>query len=1027
MNSAFFNIARRFGVKWFFLLSTIIGLVGGGNAAWATDAVANFSGSVTTPPQVDATTFINSATWNISVSPKPFMTANTLNYTNNGTNMTSQIGWEFDLGPNNSGTPLTRGWSANFFNNTLGNISAVGRLSGSLSQPVPVGYLLVSATNIVNKGVLSADPYSELYLTGSSVDLHSSRVMITPFAGSGSANDFIANHNFTPDTGIFDEYWGQTNIVNMTSSAIWDGTVAVSPSFRVSGTCGAANFFTQLAVFPAASDSITIDAGHRFVTVTNIDGSTTSILLMTNVIRQAVFIGISDPTITGQVRFSPSSNPTNHFQTVAVQLSTPYTNFVTLGVQTTSLYLVDMLASSTNRGLLPNSFANPYAACSDTTFRPGNYVLSRLDSGSFSGGQSGDGFPASDFLYQTDFTNDIIASTTYAGYSALVDNEPLQFSPAYALTNQPGRVHITANNLNLNKARIRGESEVVIQASNLVSSVGAVMDCQNLSYNLGSTTGFLNVTNLAQPDVSRFNGTISCWSGFWSNSASIILPNYSVSNSITTVTNPPGSTNITTITNVIVLGYSPLTNSQAIGLYALLVDASGLSSTAPVSVQDLILHSTNMVVSDPMTVVGKLLFDGQSLTIVGSLTLSGVLQNWSYAIAPKLRYFTNNGSLSIPNGAHFGDDGPTNYAVFVNNGTINAGSETINSDIFQGGGSQTTAEGFSVTTLSGKVENGIIDSGLDVQFNAGTLKFNQSTISAAGQLYFNVTGSLFDNGGASSNVLICGNGFDLPAKPTTTGDLLGTAIESFTSIFSSVDHYWSGTDLGVSSAGYSNNEAVGQLQLNEGFDSQFVFHATGATNAIYVDLLDLSQCPDFLDPNTLTIDPNFVIYYAAIKLPSSFTVPSNTNGIAQEAEEYMNGQLGGHLRWVSSFAGPNSSVDVLINGQTAQMNKALRFSKIIDSNGNGIPNYFDSNPFNIPGAMLSGSVVANNPPPTRKFGISWTAFANTVYQVQYSTNTSPASWKPLISYTNSASTNVVVTVWDTNVLSGQRFYRVSHP
>jgi len=220
MNSAFFNIARRFGVKWFFLLSTIIGLVGGGNAAWATDAVANFSGSVTTPPQVDATTFINSATWNISVSPKPFMTANTLNYTNNGTNMTSQIGWEFDLGPNNSGTPLTRGWSANFFNNTLGNISAVGRLSGSLSQPVPVGYLLVSATNIVNKGVLSADPYSELYLTGSSVDLHSSRVMITPFAGSGSANDFIANHNFTPDTGIFDEYWGQTNIVNMTSSAI---------------------------------------------------------------------------------------------------------------------------------------------------------------------------------------------------------------------------------------------------------------------------------------------------------------------------------------------------------------------------------------------------------------------------------------------------------------------------------------------------------------------------------------------------------------------------------------------------------------------------------------------------------------------------------------------------------------------------------------------------------------------------------------------------------------------------------------
>ena len=30
-------------------------------------------------------------------------------------------------------------------------------------------------------------------------------------------------------------------------------------------------------------------------------------------------------------------------------------------------------------------------------------------------------------------------------------------------------------------------------------------------------------------------------------------------------------------------------------------------------------------------------------------------------------------TLNIPNEAHFGDDGPLNYAAFVNNGTINAG------------------------------------------------------------------------------------------------------------------------------------------------------------------------------------------------------------------------------------------------------------------------------------------------------------------------------------------------------------------
>jgi len=120
-------------------------------------------------------------------------------------------------------------------------------------------------------------------------------------------------------------------------------------------------------------------------------------------------------------------------------------------------------------------------------------------------------------------------------------------------------------------------------------------------------------------------------------------------------------------------------------------------------------------------------------------------------------------------------------------------------------------------------------------------------------------------------------------------------------------------------------------------------------------------------------------------------------------------------------------VDVLINGQTVQVNKALRYSKIIDSNGNGIANYYDSNPFNLPPAVLFGSMATNNPPPGNKFAISWTAAANTVYQVQYSTNIAPAVWTPLLSYTNSAPNSVGVTVWDTNALARQRFYRVSHP
>ncbi len=86
-------------------------------------------------------------------------------------------------------------------------------------------------------------------------------------------------------------------------------------------------------------------------------------------------------------------------------------------------------------------------------------------------------------------------------------------------------------------------------------------------------------------------------------------------------------------------------------------------------------------------------FNGTSLTINGGINLTGFIEDWSSTTAPILRYFTNNGSLSIPNDAHFGDDGKTNYAAFVNTGTITAGAEYINSDYSRVGGSQSATVG----------------------------------------------------------------------------------------------------------------------------------------------------------------------------------------------------------------------------------------------------------------------------------------------------------------------------------------------
>jgi len=563
--------------------------------------------------------------------------------------------------------------------------------------------------------------------------------------------------------------------------------------------------------------------------------------------------------------------------------------------------------------------------------------------------------------------------------------------------------------LNLASARVSAASVIFVSASNLVSSAGADMDCQNLSYNLGSTNGTLNFTNLAKPYIDRLHGLVYEWSGLWTNYQMTIYTNYVTNTMAASPQYVPS--NITNLTQVDM---------------AVTVVLGGLTATIPVIVQNLTMNSTNMFMSDTITVTNSLLFNGLSLTIQsgGGITLATGLPDWNRTLAPTLLYFTNNGTLVVPKDAHFGDDGPTNYAAFVNNGTISAGSETINSGYFQAGGSQTVSGSYGVTTAAGEIQNGTITAGQNINFTAGFLKLYNSTVTAGNELSFTVTNALYDAGGGSSNVLICNDGFDLAAKPPV-GDLIGTELETITTEFADVDHYWPGVDLGTVAAGYTNNEAVGQLVLKEGNDTEFSFHATGASNAMYVDLLDLSQCPDFLNPDVLTIDPNYVIYYAAAKLPASFSVPPNSNGIPQEPEEFLNGQLGNHLRWVSSFAGPNSSVAVLINGQTVFVNKALRYSKIIDSNDNGIPNYYDPNPF-TPALVVTGSLVKTNPPPASTFAISWTAEAGVVYQVQYATNISPAVWTPLLNYTNNTSASVVASVWDTNAVAGRRYYRVSH-
>ena len=935
----------------------------------------NYSGNTVSSIQVDATNFVNNGTWEIYTQDR-YHPADTLNYINEGT-MWGEVGWDFALYPSTTGQ---RGMSASFLNDYGAVIQAVdipiiNPYPEGEDFPSSVSYLWISATNIVNYGTLIGDSGGEIRLTGSNVDLSLGTLEIDGIGsyegGRGSSFNNFSKTNFLPAMAIYDEYWGQTNIFpgftpnTMDSSIIWNGTVSMSPVFYVSAPCGVSNATVQTGFAPTLADSMSIDGAYTNIVYTNFDGSAGTSSVPAQIFRQAVFVGISDANTTAADSFLNTGNPTNLFRTVTVRLTAPSGD---------ALYLVDTLGSLTNRGLLlnedttPEDIDNPRTPCTDPTYRPANYDLEGIAD---FGGSPGAGPPAANFLYDPSFTNAIVPAI-YAGYSAYVDD--LARNPSgTAVTDLPGRIIIDATNLDLSQTIISSQgAEITIHAGNLIDSTGAAVSCQNLSYNLGSAVGNLNVTNLAGNSSipGPFNGTIYAFSALWTNGYPMLISSYSQ-----VVTN--------NTTNMV---FTPITNNVQVDLHVLLLDATGLSSMVQETVQDLILHSTNMVVSDSMNVVGTLLFDGQSLTLLTNLTLSGNLTDWNSATAPNLRYFTNNGTLSIPQNAHFGDDRLTNYAAFVNNGSINAigGSETINSTYYQSSGSQNAPGGYSVTTSTGLVENAVITSGQSVSFTAVSLTLDNSMITAGRTLNFNVTGNLTDMGCFSGNTLTCNQGFNLPFKPAT-GDLLGTIIQSTAPNRTVVTNVWAATNLGPSAVGFSNNVAIGELILDaQGSNSYFRFNGTGVSNAIYVGNLELLDYASYTNHDisgniipTLTFNTNLVIYYAKATVAGGVDV-----------SDKMNHKNNDHFQWVTNytgcFIGINYTNLVYPGGIIYTVNAALAQSTTLDSNGNGIPNAIDPLPFFEPCQVDFTETLTNNPLPTML--LTWHSIPSATNTVSYSTN-----------------------------------------
>ncbi len=538
-------------------------------------------------------------------------------------------------------------------------------------------------------------------------------------------------------------------------------------------------------------------------------------------------------------------------------------------------------------------------------------------------------------------------NATNAGYAATITASYYNPDPTISgstYTNVPGRIQITASGpnsyLDLTRAAIDGESYLLVNVTNhFVGCTNAVIVSPVSDFYLGTTNGYLTISNLTTPYVPRMAGGIQVWSGRWTNAT------------------PSG-----------ILTYYNVT----------MID-SQLEGQAPSQIQNLSVHSDNLLIGDSLNIFGSLLLDVLNLTITtnaayaptpyGALNLTSGNIVWSPSL-PRLQCLTNFGEISSLNSIYFAGartppwfsgtfDEP--YLSFVNHGLIVSvgnstwanyyeASETNNAGI----GPISVQAGFAIIT------NGIfLATNAGIALTCGSLLISNQVLEAGQGITLAATNYLDDGslyGGADAvtnkNIWQTGYGINLLQLPAYSS-LLATTITNTGYGGTLVPNLWAAQDLGPVAAGFSNNAALGRLILDGGGTSAFEFTPATGANALYVDYLEFRDYMTNFDSNgnlaNLQIAPGMKIYYAQLIV----------NGIS--LAEKLNGKNGGGLNWVAAYAGTFSSTNMVYAGTTNRLNLALVQSCDLDSNGNGIPNCLDPAPVFVPSELQLGRRLHQRP------------------------------------------------------------------
>ncbi len=685
-----------------------------------------------------------------------------------------------------------------------------------------------------------------------------------------------------------------------------------------------------------------------------------------NAIIQVIFVNtnVFDTNVTVTAGFQG--------RTAGIELQAPAYDFVAGVPYTNYIYFTDNAASRTNFNYATNMYGE--------ILRPDNYSMVRGTSEYYFGGL----MPGN-----TEFTNDLIVNPTYEftqvtnrytaysvftgmtnAFGSVIDTglNPSLTDP----TNQAGRIEIKASQLDLTRARMAAETVIDIQTTNLVSADRAIVDAPIVRLDLTSTNGLLLLTTNLLPSLSkRLSGTISAYTALWTNNASVMVD-----------------------TN---------TNTVAIKFHALIVEQEFYGEQA-VALYDARLKATNVVLNADLMVSKSLVVDATGIHVRSNLH-GAAFANFGATNFPFVKHLTNDGAITVQNRVNLGVDRADPIDVLVNRGTISGSYVGIKANSLENSGILEAASGaVEIDAQVAKLDGGGIYADSDVVLKGQEYKVRGVTVSGS-TLYFDVPGRFSDGGEDAMSTWICTDGFHLLTKPGE-GDLMGTEFYSSAPQFTAVSHTWAGEDRGATAAGFSNNMALGRLTLDGANLSIFAFSGPGASNALYVDYLSLqNRATNILD--SLEVAPNMTLYFAAANLPV----------------EDLDGQLDGRLRWVSQYAGPNSTVTITTpDGQTFDVNASLPTSTQIDSDADTLANAVDPSPFD--GVEILSVTVTNMP--ERAALISWRAAAGTTYQIESADSMPPTGWQLLTTWVNPAATNGVVTVANALPPGEKRYFRVGY-